>query len=515
MLMIELFDKGVEQAGDRPFLIEDRNTLTYREVQNTSYRIANALRRAGVLIGARVAVYSHNTNIAFECVIGTLRAGCVWVSANTRNTVDETAYVLNNTETQVLFFSAAHLDAVRRFLPSCPTIQRCFCFDSDDSPFPSLASLLEGVSDQWQEPELGRDDVVTLFSSGGTTGAPKGVMMTNLAWASLAANLRCLQYHSAPVHLVAAPMTHAAGGFVLALCAMGTTNVMLSSFEPAAVMAAIERHSVTHLFLPPTAIYRMLAHPDVHKYDYSSLRYFIYAGAPMAPEKIKEAIATFGPVMATGFGQTEAGLNVTYFSPEEHIQALDRGEERQLLSCGRAAPFSRIEIMNDDGQLLPQGEIGEIVIHSNQTMKGYWNNPEETARAHAFAWLHTGDLGYKDADGWVFIVDRKRDMIISGGFNIFPSEIEKTVINHPAVEDCIVVGVPDDDWGEAVTAVVQLKRGIEITASELTAFCRERLGGIRTPKKFEFWTELPQSAVGKSLRRKVREHFWKSHSRRI
>jgi len=314
---------------------------------------------------------------------------------------------------------------------------------------------------------------------------------------------------------VAAPISHAAGGSALIISAMGGTNVLLPGFEPVAVMEAIERHRVTHLFLPPTAVYRMLAHPDVRNHDYSSLRYLQYPSAPMAPEKIKEAMEVFGPVMTNGFGQSEAGTNITFFSPQDHVDILKSGDERRLTSVGRATLFNRVEIMDDEGNLLPPETPGEIVMRGDQLMVGYYKNPEESAKADAFGWRHTGDIGFKDAEGWVFLVDRKRDMIITGGFNVFPAEVEKAVLAHPAVQECAVVGAPDDDWGELVTAVVELKPGQDIEAAELLAFCRQRLSGVKSPKSIHFWPELPRTPVGKVLRRKVREHFWQGRSRAI
>lgn len=517
MQLIEFFDKGARIAPDKVYLRDDTGARTYREAERASHRIGNGLRRLGIAEGTRVAVYCPNSMAGFECLMGALRAGCVWVSANIRNAREDTAHILNNTATEVLFYSASGRGDVAYFRQHCASVAHAICVDGDgDSDGgPSLAQLVEGAADLCPAPARGRDDLVTLFNSGGTTGAPKGVMMSNLAWESLIANQRAARYLEEPVQLVAAPMTHAAGAFMLALAPMGVRNVFLRGFEPEAVMQAIQQHRVTHLFLPPTAIYRMLAHPNVRDYDYSSLRYFSYAAAPMAPEKIVEAIEVFGPVMATGFGQTESGLDVTYFGPEDHVAAIESGNLARLHSCGRETPYVRVAIMGEDGRLLPPGEPGEIVVRGNQVMMGYWNAPEESARAFRGDWLLTGDIGYQDDEGWYYLVDRKRDMIISGGFNVFPAEVEKVVIAHAAVQDCAVVGVPDPDWGEAVLAVVELKPGASVTSEELHLFCRPRLGGIKTPKRFEFSPALPRSAVGKVLRRKVREVFWQAAGRQI
>ena len=515
MRLIDFFDKGVDLDPARPFLVEGDLARTYGEVQLFSHRFANALHRAGVKPGAKAAVFSPNAARPFECVIGILRAGCVWAPVNARNSAEDNVYILGNTDTEVLVYAAIYRELVRELLKGCPRIALTICVEEADDLSPSLDAFIAGAGDVAPDVPQTPDTGVVLNSSGGTTGAPKGVMMPNRAWAAMIAGSLKLNWIEGAVHLVAAPMTHAAGGSALIMAPMGATNILLAGFEPLAVMQAIERHRVTHLFLPPTAIYRLLAHPDVRNHDYSSLRFFTYASAPMAPEKVKEAMEVFGPVMTSGFGQSESGVNVTHLSPRDHVRILASGDERRLTSVGRATLFNRVEIMDDDGGLLPPEAVGEIVLRGDQLMSGYYNNPEETARADAFGWRHTGDMGFKDAEGWVFLVDRKRDMIISGGFNVFPAVVEKVLVTHPDVQDCAVVGTPDDEWGERVTAVVEAKAGHAIDPAELMAFGRERLGGVNAPKQVLVWPELPRSPVGKVLRRKVREHFWQGRQRVI
>ncbi len=514
--LIDLFDKGVERAPGRPFLVEGDIVRTYAETRAMSHRIANALHRDGVTPQTKAAVLSHNSAYAFECVIGILRAGCIWVPVNVRNILEDNIHILNNTDTEVLFYASSQTQMVRQLLGACPKIRKTICIDAEDGAAPSLEMFIRGMPDD-RSPDIvqSRDTIVVLLSSGGTTGSPKGVMMPNLAWQIMVAGMQWLTWIDDAVHLVAAPMTHAAGGSALVMAPMAATNILLASPDPVSVMRAIEQHRVTHLFLPPTVIYRLLAHPDVRKYDYSSLRFFTYSSAPMAPEKIKEAMDVFGPVMTNSFGQSESGINITFFSPDEHVQILASGDERRLSSVGRPTLFHRVEIMDDGGNLLAPETVGEIVMRSDQLMAGYYRNPEETAAANAFGWRHTGDLGFKDAEGWVFLVDRKRDMIITGGFNVFPAEIEKVLLTHPLVQDCAVVGAPDAEWGERVTAVIEPKPAAVIDEAELLAFARERLNGVKAPKAIRVVAELPRSPAGKILRRKVREAFWAGRQRQI
>ena len=515
MHVIEFFDKGAEIDPDRAFLVDGDVRRSFGQVQALSHQIANAFAREKIAPGTRAAVYSHNAARAFECVIGLLRAGCVWVPVNVRNTIDETVYILDHTEAEVLFYAAPFGDAVRQILARCPRIRHVVCVEEADAPYASLEQFVAGEAEVSTLVLRKREDLATLFFSGGTTGMPKGVMMPHLSWEIMIAQSMRLVRTEHPVHLVAAPMTHAAGGSALVMAPMGITNVLLPGFDPVAVMEAIQSHRVTHIFLPPTAIYRMLSHPDVRKYDYSSLRYFTYSSAPIPPEKVMEAMDVFGPCMTNSFGQTEVGILGTYFSPEDHVKFLEAGDERRFRSVGKASLYMQVEIMDDDGALLPPETPGEIVMRGDQIMQGYYKNPDETEKAQKFGWHHTGDIGVKDADGWLYLLDRKRDLIISGGFNIFPSEVEKAILAHPAVQDCAVVGAPHDDWGEQVTAVIELKPGETLTPEALSTFCRERLSSYKCPKAYHFWDEVPRSPVGKVLRRKVRDHFWAGRDRKI
>ena len=515
MRLIDHFDKGADRYPDRAFLIDGTVTRTYAEVRTSSHRIANALARDGIPPGTKAAVYSANAARAFECLMGIVRAGAVWVPVNARNTVEDSAFTLHACDVELLFYQKAFSGQVRQLAQRCPLIRHFICIDAADGDVPSLDAFIDGCAGVSVEVPQRDDDLATLYSSGGTTGAPKIIMMTHRSWEAMGLGCQILMRADDPVHLVAAPMTHAAGGSALAYSAMGMTNVMLPGFDPALVMQAIERHRVTHIFLPPTAIYRLLAHPDVRKHDYSSLRYVTYSSAPMSVEKLKQAVRVFGPVMTNSFGQSETGLNGTFLSPAEVARAVEEGDDRRLASVGRAGPLFRVEIMDDDGRLVPPGTPGEIVMRSSQLLSGYYKNPDETQRARAFGWHHTGDIGVKDEAEYIYVVDRKKDMIISGGFNVYPADVERAITDHPAVQDCAVVGAPHDEWGEIVTAVIELKTGVTVSETEMMAWCRARLSGVKTPKAIHFTHELPRSAVGKVLRRKVREQFWVGRDRAI
>jgi acyl-CoA synthetase (AMP-forming)/AMP-acid ligase II len=290
---------------------------------------------------------------------------------------------------------------------------------------------------------------------------------------------------------------------------------VVGKISSAILLEAIPKYRITHIFLPPTVIYDLLASPDIGRHDYSSLIYFMYAASPIAPAKLREAIERFGPVMTQLYGQTEAGLPNLFLSPTEHLDANGNIDESRLTSCGRASPLSRVAIMAEDGTLLPPGQIGEIVIQGNGVMVGYYNNPAATAEVSAHGWHHTGDLAYQDADGFFHIVDRIKDMVISGGFNIYSAEVESGILAHPAVKDCAVIGVPDAKWGEALKAFVELKAGEEASTDDILVFCRARLGGMKTPKSLHIIEAIPRSATGKILKRELRAAYWRDSERMV
>ena len=511
MRLIDYFDRGADLFPERHCLHDGTHGWTYAEVRETTHRIANGLLKAGFAAGAKAAVYSPNHAMAYAALMGIVRAGLVWAPVNARNAIEENLFILDNTDVEVLFYHSSFEGYVSRIREACPRIGTFICID--DPAFESWLARFEPAAPDLSDAP---DDVAILISSGGTTGRPKGVQITNRAIETLNSIFwACMPIEAPPVHLMVAPMTHAAGVCSFPLLPYGGTNIFMGTSDPGAILAAIEKHRVTHIYMPPTLIYILLAHPDIGKYDYSSLRNLVYASAPMSVDKLVEAIEVFGPVLTQTYGQAEAAMICTFFSPRDHAEALDGNKRHRLASCGKATPLMRVEVMDDEGRLLPRGERGEIVVRGGLVMKGYYKNPQATAEVSTFGWHHTGDIGVIDEDGFVYIVDRKKDMIISGGFNVFPSEIEQVLWGHPAVQDCAVIGVPDDKWGEAVKAVVELKPGAKAEAAELMALAREKLGGVKAPKSVDFVSTLPRSPVGKVLKKDLRATYWAGRERKI
>jgi acyl-CoA synthetase (AMP-forming)/AMP-acid ligase II len=514
--LIDFFDRGATAFPDRICLKDDWNAWTYTEVRRMTHQAARALREAGVRPGERIAVYSPNGAAAFASVLATFRAGGVWLPVNSRNALSETIDYLRDNGCVALFFGLKYAAEAKEIGVALPGLKIVICLDARDGDAPAFPQWCGRHEARPIEVDVVAGDAAIIKSTGGTTGKPKSVMISHRNMATMIANfLALMPYEVPPVNLLAVPMTHGAGNVALALLTLGATLVFLERADQDRILTIIESERVTTLFLPPTVIYSLLARSDIREHDYSSLRYMIYSAAPMSVEKLHEAIDVFGPVMTQAYGQTEAPLLCTFMGPAEHVLADPVELRRRLSSCGRQTPFARVEIMDDDGKLLGCNEVGEIVVRGDLVMMGYHDNPAETEQASRFGWHHTGDVGTRDEAGYFYIVDRKKDMIISGGFNIYPSEIEQVLWSHPAVQDCAVVGVPDPKWGEAVTAIVELKPDSSPSGLDLASFCRDRLGSMKTPKRIEFWPELPRSALGKVLKRDIRERFWQNQPRRV
>ncbi len=518
MSATQLFARGALLYPDRPCLQDAGGVRTYREVRQRVSRIAAHLNTGDEPTGEKCAVYCPNNRLALECLLGIQWAGAVYVPLNAKNPITDNVAVAQTCEVTTLFFHSGLAAEAQHLRAACPEIERLVCMDGPSDGAIDLGTWLrDGTCEQSLPVDFLPEEVVAIYSTGGTTGVPKGVMLTSLNWDIAAAN-----FHAATtcderaVFLAVSPITHAAGTFSLMLMAEGAKTVILPGFDPGQILDAIERERVTHLYLPPTAIYMLLDHPGVGGRDFSSLQYFIYTSAPMAVAKLRECLTVFGPVMIQFWGQTEAPSFCTVLTREDHL-GLDGGgvRDKRLESCGRPMLLTPVAAMDDHGKLLPPGEKGELVVRGPLVMAGYYRNPEATAEVSTYGWHHTGDVGYLDEDGYTFIVDRKKDMIITGGYNVYPREVEAVLLSHPAIKECAVVGVPDAKWGEAVKGVIEFREGMSATDVELIAFCKQGLGSVKAPKSIEAWPELPRTPVGKLDKKRVRQHFWQGIQRAI
>jgi len=522
MAIIDFFDRGWRINPNGAAYIQDDRHYGFAEVGELSCRIANGLIAEGFARETKGAVWAHNDVTAWACTLGLWRANMCWIPVGARNPAAENQFILAAFDCEILFFQKYFAPVVAGLHPQLPKVKTWICIDGDAPEVPGARSLQAWVANQpatRPQVPVDLDDVVILSATGGTTGSPKGVMNTHRSAQTFCAHfmIGCpYEVDENPVNLAAAPITHTAGLLSLPCTARGGTVVVLTKPDPAQLLGAIQKHRVTEFFLPPTVIYRLLDIPNLAQtVDFSSLKYFLYGAAPMSVEKLKRAIEVFGPVMMGGYGQTEAPTSISFLTPGEHFVSGNLVPDERLSSVGRPNPLVRVEIMSDANEILPPGETGEICVRGDLVMKGYYKAPGKTAETIVDGWLHTGDIGHLDADGYLHITDRKKDMIISGGFNVYPSEVEQVIWSHPAVQDCAVIGVPDAQWGEAVKAVVELNAGQHVSAGALIALCKDRLGSVKAPKTVEFVDSLPRSPVGKVLKRDLRARYWQNETRRI
>jgi long-chain acyl-CoA synthetase len=494
--------------------------LNFAQLNSRVNRLANALPDLGLNRGDRFAVLNPNCYQYVEFYFAAAKAGTPIVPLNYRYGKDELTHVLNDSGAGVLFFGSQYTPLVDQLAGEVETVHHVICIDDDPpnekpeikSDAKTYSEILETAPDSEPSvPSPDEDDTVVLGYTGGTTGRPKGVMTTHR-------NIIASCYHTVierflrhdTVFLNVPPLFHAGdANSMFAFSLLGATNVILDAFDPKKLLKTIETHRVTHVLLVPSMILLLLRFTEIEKYDLSSLQVVYYGTAPMAVEPLKKAMKAFGCGFSQTYGATETFVPISILKPEDHVlegseQAFDR-----MGSAGREVVGVEVKIVDENDNEVPDGEIGEVIVRGNNVMKGYWKLPEMTREALRNGWYHTGDMGKMDSDRYLYIVDRKNDMIISGGENISAKEIENVLFTHPAVADAAVIGVPDDIWGEAVKALVIKKEGLDVGEDELIDHCKNRLASYKKPKSIDFVDELPRSTAGKVLKRVLRDAYGK------
>jgi acyl-CoA synthetase (AMP-forming)/AMP-acid ligase II len=470
--------------------------LTYRDLVSDVEALAAAFQAIDPAPGSRVGVCGWNTREHLTALLATYAAGKTWVPLNPRNGRRELDAMISAANPAMI---VADEDCVDRFTPTGrPTITGWT--DSVTTSADTVRGLIQRHAGRRPAPvDRQMEDVQVIKFSGGSTGTPKGVMQSvrciNTQAVSIAHHFA---FSASEVNLVAAPLTHGTSCFILPVFAAGGRQVLLKQAGPDAVLDALARHAVTTVYLPPTLIYLMMADTGVGERAFPALRHLIYSAAPMPPDRISQARRQFGPVLETAYGQVEAPQIVTAMRAEEF------DDDGLVASVGKATIMTRVEIMDRDGRLLPAGEVGEVVVRGDLVMNGYLDQPELTARTIVDGWLHTGDLGALDARGYLFLKGRTREVIITGGFNVFPADVEAVLVRHPAVQECCVFGADDPKWGEAVHAAVHLRAGAAATEAELIAFVKRDLDSVKAPKVVHMVPGLPRNAAGKVSRRAVK-----------
>jgi acyl-CoA synthetase (AMP-forming)/AMP-acid ligase II len=505
------------QAKTRPndvaLTLRDRHT-TYAQLDEAANRIANALIDLGVKPDDRVAVYAMNSDLYMEVLFGCIKARATLVGVNARLAPPEVAYVLDDSQAKVFFVGSHFYGAAAQALEHAKIAPHVVALNGGHEgwqPYEVLkaeGSTMDPMLDSQDD-----DDVVQLYTSG-TTGLPKGVQITDanyMRFFEYGIGAKWAKYDAGDAVLIAMPMFHVAGinSGILAV-AQGARAVVLESVDPVEILRLIPSEKIKHAFFVPAVINILLQVNAKIPTDFTALERVFYGASPIAEDLLVQAQETFGCSFTQLYGMTESLGAGTYLSPEDH--APERGK---LRSCGKAWPGFEIECRRDDGSACEIGEVGEIAMRSTTIMKGYYNRPDATVDAVKDGWLYTGDAGFFDDEGYLFIHDRVKDMIVTGGENVYPAEVENAVFGHGDVADVAVVGVPDDKWGEAVKAIVVLKPGANADEAGIIAWAKARIAGYKVPKSVDFIGELPRNPSGKILRRELREPYWAGRDRRV
>ncbi len=511
----EMINANAQRYGDKIALVGEDRSYTFDEVNRRINSLVNALADHGVGKGDRVGILAYNCPQYFE-VFGLAKAGRVCVPLNHRSVGRELAYLIDNSGINTLIVGRGFVDVVSPIRHELGTIRNLICLDADVERMISYEELIAGYPSDEPSDEVTPNDPAALYYTSGTTGHPKGATHTHK---SLLAEIGVHQGSFAPddVVLCVMPFFHVGGSaaHLFPAFAYGATSVIHKGFNETDVLEAIAKQKVTYVGLVPAMIMRLLEHPHLGDYDLSSLRTIMYVGAPMPPEALRRGLERFGQVFSQLFGQTES-LNIAVLKKEDHKLEGSPRELQRLQSAGRPFGQGEMRIVDDQGRDVPPGGVGEILARSDRMMTGYWGMPQQTAETiEEDGWLHTGDVGRLDEDGYVYLVDRKKDMIISGGENIYSREVEDVLYMHPAVLEAAVVGVPDKKWGESVKAVVVLKDGVEASEEELIDFCKAHLASYKKPRSVEFRQALPKTGSGKIKKAEIREEYWRDEERRI
>jgi fatty-acyl-CoA synthase len=494
MFPIDFFWRAAQRWPDRIAIDTPSGPIHYATLAKRVKALSAGLTALDPSLQSRVAICAGNSDDHITALLAILACGKVWVPLNPKSTHPEIQRIVNITEPSIVI-----LDAANQALLKGAAGAWVYTGADSDASARSINELIQLHEDAPQPSfELPLDAIQAIKFTGGTTGAPKGVMQPYRAWlANITNQIQVWGFDEHERYVVAAPITHGTSTYIVPILAQGGCHVILDGAGAEVVRTAFRERRGTVCFMPPTLVYMLMALPNASRDDYPKLRRLIYGGAPMPPEQVRKVRDFFGPVLGTTYGQTEAPQILTVMRPE------DFEDPNNWAAVGRPTWFSDVAIMSPEGELLPTGEIGEVVARGDLLMNGYWRMPEKTAETIINGWLHTGDRGLIDERGFLYLKDRLKDIVITGGFNVYPVDVENALSQHPAVHECLVFGLPDEKWGETVQAAVQLHPGQKTDEAELIAFVRNLLGPVQTPKHVHFYESLPRSNVGKLLKSAV------------
>lgn len=509
--MGEMIVSALQRYPDRTAFLQDGRATSYRQLAGKISQAVQLFQSLGLKRGDIVAQLSGNRPEVYAVVAAAYVAGLTSTTLHAMGSLRDHAFIVQDAGAKLFVVDRVHAHRATEIRASAQPGIHWFCHE-EQAELESFWAAAERFPAKALAPVGHFEDVIRLAYTGGTTGDPKGVMLSNR---SLTTNtLLALAGHEWPEELrflCPTPISHGAGSLILPTLWKGGTVILQSGFSAEKVLDAIEQDGANFVFLVPTMIYALLDHPRARATNYSRLHSLFYGAAPMAPARIREALELFGPVLVQGYGQTESPNTILTLTRADHL-AEDPG---RLASAGKPYPGIHVRLLDDNGDEVEPGGVGELCVRGPLVMSGYWKQPELTAEAFRGGWLHTGDMALQDEQGFYYLVDRKKDLIISGGFNVYPGEVEKLLTEHPAVAAAAVIGVPDPRWGEAVKAVVVLRDGAEASESALIGHVREGKGPVCAPKSVDFVDALPVTALGKLDKKALRARYWSGSARGI
>ncbi|TXS94040.1 AMP-binding protein [Parahaliea maris] len=514
-LMPHLLVEGLNRYNDEPCLYLGDKVASYREVREQTSQLVQALKASGLGQGSRVAVISSNRPEVLSNIAAMQLTGCIGTPLHPLGSLEDHAYVLQAAEIDALVFDPGAFGPVAAALKERIPALKLLSFGPSDIGDDYLALAETFAPQPLVAPEVDPEDTASINFTGGTTGKPKGVTSAYRTTAYMTQiQLAEWEFPQELRMLIATPLSHAAAAFFIPVLQKGGAFYVMQGFSPDGFFDMVEQHRITATMLVPVMLYFLLDSPRSATADMSSMETIFYGASPMSPARLQEGLEKWGQVFYQFFGQSEAPMVIANMRKGDH----DLARPERLASCGRPSPWIHFALLDSDGQPVAPGEPGEICVRGPLLMKGYKDMPEQTAEAFAGGWLHTGDVGRLDEDGFLYIVDRTKDMIVTGGFNVYPREVEDSLSNHPAVAQVVVIGVPDERWGEAVKAVVVLKpdsAASDSLAEELIQHVKAAKGSVQAPKSVNFVAGIPLTPVGKPDKKAVRASYWQDSERSI
>ncbi len=499
---------------DRHAIVFDDKRITFGELADRVNRLANGLAELGVGAGDRVAAMQVNCNEHIEAYFASAKLDAIFVPINFRARSEELSFMLNDSGVKAIILGQRYQDMLRQVKPELTTLEHQITLEAPADDFVFYDDLIANSSADDRFPSADGEDVTIVMFTAGTTGTPKGVMLSHNSFSSyILANVEPVDMESDEKNILTVPLHHIAGvQAVMAAIYGGRTLVLQRQFDEEGWMKLVQDEKVNRAMMVPTMLKRLMDQPSFGSYDLSSLQVITYGAAPMPLEVIKKAIVEFPNTrFINAFGQTETASTITMLPPDAHeIREGDPDYDQKLKrlgSIGKPLPDVEVRIVDEDGNDVPLGENGEIVARGERLMKGYWNREEATRETLRGGWLYTGDLGYSDDEGFIFLSGRAKDFLKRGGEMIAPEEVEQIIMSHPAVDEAAIIGVPDVEWGERVRAIVVIKPGQELTAADVIEHCRPRMAGFKRPEDVIFIDELPRNPMGKVLKRVLREEY--------